>query len=217
MSNIFSYDSKFMQALITISDHILLNVLFVVCCVPVFTIGAAQAGLYSGIRVLHNQEDDSSCFRAFWKGLCSGFGKVTLVWVGTALAMGMSASCLLYLLTLEQADLYAPVFTCLIVLVICMVYQSALSLFHSRFGCTAVQLIKNVVYMIIAHPVRCGAVAVLTWVPAAIFVYAPGLFMKMTIVWAAAYYSMAFGINLKIMEKPFRILTESFEEKNKLL
>jgi len=215
MGNIFSYDSKFMQALLIICDHILLNVLFIVCCIPIFTIGAAQAGLYSGIRVLNDQEDDSSCYRAFWKGLCSGFGKVTGIWVVITLVMGLSGSCLLYFLTAEQAELFAPVFACLVVLAICMVYQAALSLFHSRFGCTTVQLMKNVVYIILANPLRCVAVAVLMWTPAVVFVYAPDLFAKMTIVWAAAYYSIAFGFNLRIMEKPFRILAEAFEEKNK--
>lgn len=214
MGNLFSYDSRFMQALIMVYDHILLNVLFLVCCVPVFTIGAAQAGLYSGLRVLHDQEDDSSCFRAFWKGVCNGFGKITAVWVGAALIMSASANCLMYLVTLEQVD-YAPLFTCLVVLAICMVYQFALSLFHSRFGCTAAQLAKNVVYIILGHPVRCVAGAVLLWIPAAVFLCAPSLFIQMTMVWTVAYYSIAFGINLRIMEKPFRVLAEGFETKNK--
>ena len=205
-----------MQVLVTVCDHILLNVLFVACCIPIFTIGAAQAGLYNGMRVLQDQEDDSSCLRAFWRGLRSGFGRVTAIWVVTALVMWMSVSCLLYLLTLEQTD-PVPLFACLLVLAICMVYQAVLSLFHSRFGCTTAQLIKNVVYIIIADPVRCIAVAVLLWIPGAIFVCMPGLFVKMTVLWVAAYYSVAFGMNLKIMEKPFHMLAEAFEEKEKVL
>jgi uncharacterized membrane protein YesL len=216
MRDLFSCDSKFMQILHTISDHILLNLLFIICCIPVVTIGAAQAGLYSGIRVLRDEEDDSSCFRAFWKGFGIGFGKITFVWLGTALIAGLSGSCLLYQMTLEQTD-YVLLFPCLIILVICMVYQTVLSLFHSRFGCTITQLIRNVVYMMIAHPLHCVAVTVLMWVPAAIFVYAPELFMKMTYVWLAAYYSVAFGMNLRIIEKPFAVLEEGFKEKNKCM
>ena len=43
----FSLDSKFMQALSRIADLILLNLVFLVTCIPIFTIGAASAALYS--------------------------------------------------------------------------------------------------------------------------------------------------------------------------
>ena len=64
--NIFDYNSKFNQLLMTVADIIILNVLYLVCCIPVFTIGAAQAGLFTGIRVLLDKEDDSSCAKAFF-------------------------------------------------------------------------------------------------------------------------------------------------------
>ena len=80
MKNIFSYESKFMQTLLVAADYIILNAVFILCCLPVFTIGAAQAGLYTGIRVLRDKEDDSSCLKAFFRGFKSGFGKITLVW-----------------------------------------------------------------------------------------------------------------------------------------
>jgi hypothetical protein len=126
MRDLFSCDSKFMQILHTISDHILLNLLFIICCIPVVTIGAAQAGLYSGIRVLRDEEDDSSCFRAFWKGFGIGFGKITFVWLGTALIAGLSGSCLLYQMTLEQTD-YVLLFPCLIIPVLIPIVWSATS------------------------------------------------------------------------------------------
>ena len=44
MGGLFSYDSKLMQILNFIGDLIILNVLYLVCCLPVVTIGAAQIG-----------------------------------------------------------------------------------------------------------------------------------------------------------------------------
>ena len=63
----------------TIGDLVILNVLFLLCCLPIFTIGAAQAGLYTGLRVLADKEDDSSPAAAFFRGFSSGFGKITIV------------------------------------------------------------------------------------------------------------------------------------------
>ena len=67
MQNIFHYDSKFMQLLLKFADYIILNMIYIACCVPIFTIGAAQAGLYNGLRVLQDKEDDSSCIKAFFR------------------------------------------------------------------------------------------------------------------------------------------------------
>ena len=45
MRGFFDYDNKFMQLLSKATDMIILNLLFLLCCIPIFTIGAAQAAL----------------------------------------------------------------------------------------------------------------------------------------------------------------------------
>ena len=84
MKSIFSYENKVIQLLMKIADMAILNVLYLVCCIPVFTIGAAQAGLYSGIRQLLNSEDDRSPVPFFFKGFRMGFKQVTLVYLAYA-------------------------------------------------------------------------------------------------------------------------------------
>ena len=210
MKNIFSYDSKFMQILLLLADYMILNLLFILCCIPIFTIGAAQAGLYSGMRVLLDKEDDSPCSRAFFKGFSSGFGKITIVWTVLLAVMALLVYNLVATLILDLAGSYAPVWMCVLALAICILYQSMLTLFHSQFDCTIRQLLKNVFYVVLAHPLRSIAVAVLAWIPVAVFAFAFDYFIQGSIIWAAGYYSVAFGVNVKIMEKPFQTLTENF-------
>ena len=62
------YDSPIVQLLNKVTDLILLNVLYIVCSIPVFTIGAAQAGLYTAVKVMLDKEDDTSVFKAYWRG-----------------------------------------------------------------------------------------------------------------------------------------------------
>ena len=80
MDSIFSYESKLVQMLLKLADMMIMNILYVLCCLPVFTIGAAQAGLHTGIRQLRDPADDSSCTKAFFRGFANGFGKITLVY-----------------------------------------------------------------------------------------------------------------------------------------
>ena len=44
---LFSPDSKFMRAMSMLGDLLLLNLIFLICCVPIVTIGAASTALYT--------------------------------------------------------------------------------------------------------------------------------------------------------------------------
>ena len=102
---------------------------------PIFTIGAAQAGLYSAVKVLQDKEDDSSPAKAFFKGFKSGFGTVTLAW-------GIMTVILLLIGYLGIAAIMQGSMKWLVAISvsICGIFQCLIPLFHSRFNCTASQL-----------------------------------------------------------------------------
>jgi len=56
MQNIFSYDSKVMRTLGMVSDVLLIGLLWLVCCLPVVTIGASSTAAYYTItKVVHKK------------------------------------------------------------------------------------------------------------------------------------------------------------------
>ena len=77
MKNIFGYDSKVMQVLSKLGDLILLSILFLICCVPVFTIGAAQAAMHRAVVAMKDPESDYTWFRAFCMGFKDGFWRIS--------------------------------------------------------------------------------------------------------------------------------------------
>lgn len=57
MQKLFDMDNKFMSILGKTGDMILLNLLFLVTCIPFFTIGAALTALYDvSLRMAKNEE-----------------------------------------------------------------------------------------------------------------------------------------------------------------
>jgi len=80
------------------------------------------------------------------------------------------------------------------------------------------QLVRNVFFTFMAHPIRSIEVAILTWIPVLVFLFAFPYFLQITPVWICAYYSIAFRANIRIMAKPYQTLIENFvadyEEKN---
>lgn len=208
MKNIFSLDSKLMEVLGFIADLFILNLLFLACCIPVVTIGAAQAGLYNAVRVLQDKEDDSSVYKAFFRGFASGFGKVTVLWVIFSILTAM----LLYtfLMSLSYDGAFIHFYVPLIVLLPCLVLQAVITVFHSRFSCTIMQLFRNAWLVMLMHPLRSLAVAVLTWLPLGLFLADPYTFVQLTPLFLTVYYSVAFMFGVLFMQKPFQKLIDHF-------
>lgn len=208
MNSIFSYDSKFMQILMFLGDLIILNLLYLVCCIPIFTIGAAQAALHTGIKVLLDKEDDTSIIAAFFRGFTTGFGTVTLSWgimtVVLALAVYLGVSAIL---------LGAPAWFVAIGIALCAIFQSLVPLFHARFSCSVMQLIRNSWFMLFAHPLRSIAVTVLVWLPVgAFFLIDMYTFMSLTPIWGTLYFSTAFAFAHTCVKKPIKVLIDHFNE-----
>lgn len=211
--NFFSYESKPMQILMYVGDLIILNLLFLLCSLPIFTIGAAQAGLYSGVKVLQDPEDDTAPSAAFFKGFRTGFKQITLVFsVLFVIFIGLAVVaylCFVY----DQFIGNAPMWMSIVSLGIVALFISLTALFHARFNCTAWQLVRNAWLLALAHPLRSLAVGVLTWLPLVVFALADFVtFIGITPVWLTVYYSAAFLFSFSIMKKPFNTLIEHFNK-----
>ena len=73
-------DNVVMRALGKIGDMICLNVMWLICCIPIITIGASTTALYAVmLRMVKNEE--GYIFRGFLKAFKSNFKQSTLIWL----------------------------------------------------------------------------------------------------------------------------------------
>ena len=80
MSSFFSMDSPFFSFMSRLADIVLLNLLYIICCLPVFTIGAATSALYYQVMKMSKNEE-SYVFRGFFKAFRENFKKATPAWL----------------------------------------------------------------------------------------------------------------------------------------
>ncbi len=69
---LFSFDSPVMQAISTATDYVVLNLLWIVCSLPVFTAGAAMSAKYYTSMKIYRGESPAVCksfFSSFVKNL----------------------------------------------------------------------------------------------------------------------------------------------------
>ena len=77
---LFSYDSKFSQIMLKLCYSCYLNLLWMVCSLPVFTAGAATAALYDVTLRLAREEEPPLTSR-FFKAFRDNFRQATILWL----------------------------------------------------------------------------------------------------------------------------------------
>ena len=60
MGGIFSYDNPIMSAISKIANCILLNMLFLICCIPIVTAGASFTAMYYTVEKILKITEDMS-------------------------------------------------------------------------------------------------------------------------------------------------------------
>ncbi|MBE6956056.1 MAG: DUF624 domain-containing protein [Ruminococcaceae bacterium] len=205
MKSIFSHDSKLMSILDTFANTMILNVLFVLCCLPVVTIGAALTALFAACRA---QTRGLPCFRAFFKAFKSNFLKATGLWVLFAALIYLCAGAAINLYIMDGS---LVVFIMSIVAgVLLLNLLTNCLLFYSRFECSFRQLLQNGVIMTLSYPIRSLLITVLMWLPV-VFALVPALlytFFQLAMIWFMLYFGTAAAVCVWFMKRPFARLAE---------
>ena len=80
MGRIFNLDSPLFSFLNKLADLIYLNLLTMICCLPIFTIGASMTALnYVVLKIVRNEEGYIT--RAFFKSFKQNFKQATIIWL----------------------------------------------------------------------------------------------------------------------------------------
>lgn len=83
---LFHVDSPLMRALAYFTDLVILNILWMVCCLPIVTVGAATTALYGCFL---NRSTESSMVRRFIGQFKSNLKKSTVLWLIEAICLGI--------------------------------------------------------------------------------------------------------------------------------
>jgi uncharacterized membrane protein YesL len=145
----FSYDSKFSQVLIKLSYSCWLNVLWMLCSLPVFTIGASTTALYS-VTLKIADDMETNITKQFFKSFKENFAQATRLWL-IMLAAGIFLIVdllFVYRLRASSAGTMAVLWTLVMAFIIgaCVVYVIVLlNLFPlvASFVNTDMEMLKN--------------------------------------------------------------------------
>lgn len=80
MSSVFNYEGPVFSSLSRLADLFWLNLLYVLCCIPVITIGAASTALYY-VTLKMAKDEEGYITKSFFRSFKENFVQATLIWL----------------------------------------------------------------------------------------------------------------------------------------
>ena len=198
MGKIFSLDSPFVQFMNRVADIMWLNILFIICCIPVITIGASVTAMYYvTLKMVRNEE--SYITKSFFKSFKLNFGQATVIWLILVVAGGLLAFDYAIMtgrfgVSIENSTLASAMQVLLIVVFIFYIFTATFVFpVLSKFYNSVKNTIKNAFIMSIRHfPVTLACIAV-GIIVVLLIIYIPIMLMlSIFLLFSLAAYACSF-------------------------
>ena len=210
MGGFFSLDSKFMRTMSMIADLIILNVIYLVTCLPVITIGAASTAMYTVCFRLGTARE-GSLVKGYFRAFRDEFRQATLIWLFLLLFGAASCVNIFIFLSMDGWMHYLFFPFVLFLLVVLMMTGYAFPLL-SQFRNDTKSVIKNALIFSVAYLPRTVLIVVINVFPWALLLTNLYLFLQVGFMWVIIYFAAAAYINARLLKKVFAPYMEQEEE-----
>lgn len=214
MKKLFDIDSPLMQGLAVIGDLLILNILTVICSIPIITFGASMTALYDAMFRMQNGEDYSP--KRFFAIFKANFKQSTALWILFCVIGAIIFSSLL--LSLQIANMIALVLR-IVLCILVVLYLMALSWvfpLQAKFYNTVGNTLKNAFICAMSNRIRSLVAAIINGIPIALFFFNSELFLKLGFLWLIVWLALAAYCNMKLLKKPFEELIERSVRENEI-
>lgn len=202
MNRFFSMDNKFFTVMNRVGDLIILNVVFLVCSIPLITIGASTTALYY-VTLKMTRNEESYLARSFLKSFKENFKQSTLIWLILLAAMFLLRAD--FIITDAVSGSLVSVFRYLLMVIAFFVTMIFLYIFplQAKFENTVKNTFRNALLMSIRHLPSTLLMLVITTVPMGITLSIPIVFLYGLLVWILLGFSLTALINSRFLVKIF--------------
>lgn len=206
MRKIFDINSPLVRGLSTLADLLILNVLALLFCLPVLSVGASLTALYAALNRMQNE--DGSPVKAFLAAFIVNFKQSSALWL-IFLVIGAVICGSLYF-SLQIATFTALVVRTVLFLMLVW-YVMALSWvfpLQARFCNTVGNTLKNAFICAMSIRIPSLLIATMNILPMIVFLFSTRTFLRLCVLWLFFWTAFAAYCNLKILGRAFGGLIE---------
>ena len=198
MQNLFSPDSLFMRAMSRVGDLLLLNLIFLLTCVPIVTIGAAVAAMYT-VTFRFDTEKESSLIKSYFQAFRADWKQATAMWLVLLLCGGSACFNVFLFYSLSGTFHYAAILFALLLVLVVLTAGYAFPLL-SQFQNSTMTTLKNAFALSLGFLPRSVLIAVLNLFPLIVFLADMYLFFQTAFIWIALYFAAASYLNSLLLK-----------------
>ena len=209
MRDFFNIESPFMQLLTRVGDLIIVNALYLVCCVPIVTIGAATAALHKvGQAIVY--DTDNGIFKTFFRAFRENFKQATALWL-MMLFFAAAMGCNYMLISGFVAGTLATVLKGALVVAIGLVLVLAAYMFPLmvRYTNTMRQHAVNALILSVVKLPRTVALVLLSGLPILILCLSLETFLSTMVFWLTIGFAFTGYMSAVVLKPVFRELEDS--------
>lgn len=203
MGKLFHPESRLMRVLNIIGDMVTLNLLWLLCCLPVLTIGPANAALYVCAQKIAKGEPlalPQDFFKAFRSNFKSALTLSLILLPSIVLVTGY----LFLALSGALGTLPALQFLCWVAIFIVSIVCSYVSPMLATFENTVPNTLKNAMLLPLSNLAIALAVTVLNLLPVILLIMNFSLFIRCSIFWILIGGALAAFLNTKMLNIQFQ-------------
>ena len=210
MGALFSPDSKFMRVMSRVGDLMIMNLIFLVTCIPIVTIGASLTALYT-VCFRFGTEKEGKMVRTYFKAFKENFKQSTLLWL-VILIFGAASAFNAYFFYIMPGTIRwcFLLFSCLFVLIVLTAGYTFPLL--SQFSNSMISTFKNALIFSVGYLPRSLLMAVFNLFPFALLLLDFYRFLQMGFLWIALYFATAAYVNSILLKKVFAPYMPNKEE-----
>lgn len=207
MGFLFDSDSWFMDLINRFSSLVVLNLLFLCTCIPIFTIGAAVTALYDVVFRMDSGEEGKlviTYFRAFR----ANFRQSTPIWLLFLVLIAASCGNAVIFSGWGNALGHVLFVISVVILINLLLILGYTFPLLSQFENTKTNTVKNSLLLSIANLPRTLVIAVINCFPWALMIMNLYSFIQLSFLWLALYFAAAAYFNSRVLKKVFDPLKE---------
>lgn len=202
MGHLFKLDSPVMRFMSNVADLVALNLIWLVCCVPIITIGPACTAMCYVARGIA-AGDAPPVLKTFFRAFRENFGQSLALFLILLIPVCLAAAYLLITVSggLEHIPVlkYLCVLAVVIIGLVCSYAYPLLAHFDNTVGAT----LKNAFLLPLVNPFLALVVTALNLLPVLLLLVNAELFARCVIFWLLVGCALTAVVNAKMLGRLF--------------
>lgn len=204
MDNNFEQDSGVVSLLMDFADLIIANLLWLLTSLPIITLGASTAALYSVVRTPGETRYSASVFKNFFRAFFRNFKTATLallILLIPAALVGINVFVVIFGLLEESIAGYV---ICGISILLFLFAWNYVFPLIAHFENGVLKTLGNALVLSVAHLPTTILVTVLNLIPVLVLIFFTNFFYKTIIIWLFVAFALIAKANSLLLERIFR-------------